>query len=120
MRSVGGIGVCGIVYFGRRSRGYPMKPACMGGGAGACAAAVATAPRGEAFVFVAVGAGAAPAAGSVNAGPDVWCATQLANCSGVTVNALKRMLACDVPQYSAQNPLNASPSGAVESGVNQM
>src|SRR5688500_19006432 len=46
------------------------------------------------------------------------CAAQLANSSGDTTNALNRMFACEIPQYSAQNPLKAF--SVVESAVNQM
>src|SRR5688572_24282616 len=112
-----GIGVCGTVYGGICSRGKPMKPACTGA---AVASGGGAAPRaGTAAVFVWVAGGTAAGAAGVNVAFCAWCAIQLANCSGVTVNALKRMFACDVPQYSAQKPLNASPFASTESGVIQ-
>ena len=36
-----------------------------------------------------------------------WCATHASNSLGATVNTLKCMFACDVPQYSAQKPFHA-------------
>ena len=62
---------------------------------------------------------AAAAATAPNTAGDAWCAAHCAKSAWLTVNALKRMFACDAPQYSAQCPFHTAAPSA-ESGVNQM
>src|SRR5688500_317508 len=115
---VDGIGVRGMLWSASFSRAKPMNQACTGAGAAVGVVAVCGVVTGRPAAGVVPAAPGAPGAGTagaaLNAAGVCWCATQLSNCSGDTVNARKRMFACDVPQYSAQNPLNA-PS-VVESG----
>src|SRR4051794_17156560 len=55
----------------------------------------------------AAGAGAGTAATAPNAAGLSWCFVHASKFVGVTVNTLKCMFACDVPQYSAQKPFHA-------------
>src|SRR6185503_21248142 len=105
----GGIGVSGTTCAGNCAAGnvYPPVAGAAAGGGGVCAA------TGVALAAVST-AGAAPG----NTALDCCPAAQLSNSAGETVYARKRMLACDVPQYSLQLPLNACVP--TESGVNQM
>jgi hypothetical protein len=50
----------------------------------------------------------------------IFCpAIHESNCEGVTVNTLKRMFACDAPQYSTQKPFQTV-LAVEESGVYHM
>src|SRR5574340_716547 len=91
-----GSGVSGTVHAGSVPGQVPVavSPAATGAGAAAGAAP-----------FVVSGA-AATAAG--NTGPPCSCLAHASNSAGGTVNTRKRMLECDEPQYSAQNPFHTS------------
>src|SRR5207253_546746 len=109
-----GSGVCGIVCGGSFSRGNDTKPACAtvaftgAGATGATGAAGTPTPVGVDCVaaFAVLSAGAAGAADPTDA--SFWFAIQLSKSAGVTVNALKRILAWLVPQYSTHAPFHAS------------
>src|SRR6476660_3418106 len=87
--------------------------AFIGGGAtaGPVAGLAPSSPRLAATVFLtslrseSVPAPAAPAGAGAATAPNAagvcWCAAHDAKSCGVTVNTLKRMFACDDPQYSA-------------------
>jgi hypothetical protein len=68
------------------------------------------APEGVAPPDVAGEGGIGPPEGADATAPNFagsFCpATHESNCCWPTVNTLKRMFACDAPQYSAQNPFH--------------
>src|SRR5579862_5121296 len=102
-----GSGVFGMVCAGSLSFGntYPSEGASGAVAAGAAAAPVMLAAASTGFFAPAAAVAPAGTGAGDPAAASFWCAAQLSNLSGDTTNARSRMLACDEPQYSVQNPL---------------
>src|SRR5438552_19208861 len=105
-------GVCGRGIAGCAPPGAWVPELCRAIlGAAPCAVCDgAFAPAGTLMPGASIGGGIWPPAGGVgpatapNLAGIFWPAIHESNCACVTVKTLKRMFACDEPQYSAQNP----------------